>query len=185
MNLPLGLVVLLFSALLLAQTPQRKAPSKVTTKQKQKPPQVHSDFGVHTLTDAVELPSADIDCDGKPDRVVMGTTEITRRYFIGGKYERHKHRVVVFGLPDKRQKNNAVTIHFLKDTGYYGFCAVPPKEAAEVKPLTCEWEGDMLSDCDPKRKCQAIALKDACVDMMLLWNPRLERLSWVRKASSQ
>lgn len=148
-----------------------------------KQPQLRSDLGVHKLTDATELASADLDCDGKPERVVMGASQITRTYFIGGKDERHTHPVVVIAVPESGKKFNAVVVPFMKETGYYGFCAVPQKSAAEVKPLTCGWDGGKLPGCDPARRCEAVAMKDACIDMIVFWDRKGDRLSWVRKAA--
>jgi hypothetical protein len=125
--------------------------------------------------------SVDIDCDGRADNFYWGIEDnVVHTFFIGGKHERHAYSEVVLGFEraaaDKTQSQN---IPFLKNTGYYGFCAAP--DTIEVHPLSCAWEGSVLPGCSAAKKCESLWVKNSkCGEFYVYWDATRREVNWVR-----
>lgn len=130
---------------------------------------------------ATSATTVDIDCDGKPDTFVWGIdNEVSREFVIKGKPERHTRREIVLGFERVgAAKTQTENIPFRKDTGYYGFCALP--ETIEVTPLTCEWEEGLLPGCKTNQRCEAVWVRDGeCGEFFVYWDSSRKKVTWVR-----
>lgn len=117
--------------------------------------------------DAKSAKLADIDCDGRPDTVVLGSRENT--VAVGVVWGQRKKKPQVLFFPVEPHLQN-------------GFCVAPKK--IEVSPLNCDTsdeKGGPLPGCTQKKGCQQFSvLNDDCDDFNFYWNASTHTLSWWR-----
>lgn len=168
-----------------AQSPPPKSKQKKNKKQELLPPDPPYIAPIYhepiTWTD--QSVSPDLDCDGAPDTLTLGSQEVTHSYYYDGAQHSQRAEEVVLradvtGKHERGLKTDKENIPLRKTTGYYGFCG--GTKHFERIPLSCTWEGGKLPGCDVKRKCEAIRITDDCSEFLVFWNWDLDKLSWVR-----
>lgn len=107
---------------------------------------------------------ADVDCDSKPDTIVIGL-------------ERGKVAIgIVWGNANKQPQ--VLTFPIRRDT-QDGFCAVPSQ--IETSPLDCRSEAGTLPGCKVSNGCQAFSLRDdECDPFNFYWDAVHKKLAWWR-----
>ena len=107
---------------------------------------------------------ADVDCDSKPDAIVLGSEK--DKVIVG----------VVWGTTTKKPETFDFSIRADKQDG---FCAAPTK--IEVEPLDCESDGGTLPGCRVVRGCRAFSLNDQkCDPFNFYWDATRKQLAWWR-----
>lgn len=107
---------------------------------------------------------ADVDCDSKPDTIVLGSEQ--DKVVVG----------VVWGATAKKPQVFEFSIRADRQDG---FCAAPTK--IEVAPLDCESDEGTLSGCRMVRGCKAFSLSDEeCDPFNFYWDAARKQLAWWR-----
>ena len=107
---------------------------------------------------------ADVDCDSKPDTIVLGSEK--GKVIVG----------VSWGTTSKQPQTFAFTIR--ADT-QDGFCAAPTM--IEVEPLDCQSDEGKLPGCKVVKGCKAFSLSDQkCDPFNFYWDAARKQLAWWR-----
>jgi hypothetical protein len=107
---------------------------------------------------------ADINCDGKPDSVILGS---------------EKNNVVIGVVSGARPNRTQVFSFPLKEGTQDGFCAFPTR--IETSALDCKSEGGALPGCKPIKACRAFAvIDDQCDPFNFYWDSSRHALAWWR-----
>ena len=107
---------------------------------------------------------ADVDCDGKPDSIMLGSEP--NSVVVG----------LVFGDSDK--KPQVLRFQVRRDT-QDGFCGIP--STIETSPLKCESDGGSLPGCKPIKGCMAFSVRDPeCDSLNFYWDATHSMLAWWR-----
>jgi hypothetical protein len=107
--------------------------------------------------------TADVNCDGRPDTILLGTA---------------RNRVWAAIIPGGGGKPQ--TMEFPVAPGFQsGFCGVPKR--INIEPLSCSSEDGPLDGSKPVRSCKAFSLDDGeCDPFNFYWDSRHKRMRWWR-----
>jgi hypothetical protein len=106
---------------------------------------------------------ADVDCDSKPDTIILGS---------------EKGKVVV-GVVWGARKQPQVLVFSIHSASQDGFCAAPKE--IEITPLDCDSDVGTLPGCKVAKECKAFSLNDhACDPFNFYWDAAQQRLAWWR-----
>ena len=107
---------------------------------------------------------ADVDCDSKPDTIVLGSEK--DKVIVGIVWGATANKPQVFEFPIRADRQD-------------GFCAAPTK--IEVTPLDCESDEGTLPGCRVVRECKAFSLSDEkCDPFNFYWDAARKQLAWWR-----
>ena len=106
---------------------------------------------------------ADVDCDGKPDALILGSEKDT----------------VVFGIKATTQNEAEILKFPIRADTQDGMCVAPKK--IEIQPITCEWDDGKLPGCKVVRGCKSVILRDDDCDLFYFyWDRTQSQLVWAR-----
>ena len=109
---------------------------------------------------------ADVDCDGKPDTVMLG-------------YKKDEVAIgIVFGAPAKRPQLFTFPVRAGSE---FGFCLKPQR--INVSPLICQLkDGTVLSGCKATEGCKAFSIPNSgCDAFNFYWDSSIGTVSlWQR-----
>jgi hypothetical protein len=108
---------------------------------------------------------ADVDCDGRPDTIVLGAEQ--NNVVIG----------VVSGSADGQPQ--VLRFHLGRDT-QDGFCALP--KTIKVSPLKCDSDGGNLPGCKEIKGCKEFSVPDGeCDSFNFYWDATHRTVAWWRR----
>jgi hypothetical protein len=117
---------------------------------------------IHWNTSSAQ--TADIDCDGKPDTVLLG--EQGEKVAVGVVWGRDKHPDL-FTFP-------------LHSASQDGFCSIPKR--IEVVAHDCDSGGGILPGCKAARSCKDFrVMDDDCDAFNFYWDSEHKLLVWGRR----
>ena len=116
-----------------------------------------------TSWDSASAKTADVDCDGKPDTVMLGSDK--GKVVVGVVWGTHK-QPQLFVFPIRRDQQD-------------GFCVAPKR--IEVTPIDCESDEGSLPGCQATKGCKAFSLSDdECDPFNFYWDAARKKLAWWR-----
>ncbi len=109
--------------------------------------------------------SADVNCDGKPEVIVLGADK--------------NDRVVVAIVSSGDPRQQQLLSFPIRSSTQDGFCSVPNR--VEISPLECRSEEGTLPGCKQVAGCQEFAVSDGmCDGFNFYWDASQKRLAWWR-----
>ncbi len=109
--------------------------------------------------------TADVDCDGKPDTVMLGS---------------EKDKVVVGVVWGASAKQSQIFVFPVRGDTQDGFCSNP--KTIEVSPLDCQSNDGPLPGCKAATGCKAFSiLDDGCDSFNFYWDSSRGTLAWWRR----
>jgi hypothetical protein len=107
---------------------------------------------------------ADVDCDSKPDTIVLGSEK--NKVVVGISWGEVNKQPQVFVFPIRRDQQD-------------GFCVSPRKIA--IEPLDCQSDEGTLPGCRAVKGCKAFSLNDdECDPFNFYWDFLHKKLAWWR-----
>ena len=108
--------------------------------------------------------SGDVNCDGKPDTVILGSEKDSVVVGVVSGAETDKPQVFSFPISGDTQE---------------GFCASPTR--IELFPLDCSSGEGALPGCTPIKSCQSFTVTDnECDPFNFYWDSSHKTISWWR-----
>ncbi len=137
-----------------AQTPKSKAAAAVLTKSN---PTVTWNVG--------SAKTADVDCDGKPDTVILGFEK--DKVFVG----------IVWGSATRQPQ---ILVFPINSAAQEGFCSNPT--TIRVSPLDCQSDHGPLPGCEVNPSCRDFSISDnECDPFHFYWDSSRGTLAWWRQ----
>jgi hypothetical protein len=116
-----------------------------------------------TNWNAASARTADVDCDSKPDTVILGSEK--GKVVVGVVWADHR-QPQLFVFPIRRDRQD-------------GFCAVPKR--IDVTAADCESDEGPLPGCKAVRGCKAFSVRDdECDSFNFYWDATQKALTWWR-----
>ncbi len=114
--------------------------------------------------DSQSIKTADVNCDGKLDTLVIGTEK--DNVVVAVVWGTPKSSPQLFSFPIRRDTQS-------------GFCTVPKK--IEVSPLDCESDEGTLPGCTVVKGCKSFTvIDDDCDPFNFYWDASRKTLAWWR-----
>lgn len=108
--------------------------------------------------------SADVNCDGKPEVIVLGS---------------EKDQVVVAVVPSENSEKQQLLRFPTRSSTQDAFCAIPTK--IHLSPLDCDSDEGPLSGCKPTKRCKEFTVvDDECDPFNFYWDASRKKLAWWR-----